>query len=41
MTIDADASGPMAFAYRMSVTDRTQALIYVAMLDALSDSVRA
>ncbi len=41
VTIDADASGPMAFAYRMSVTDRTQALIYVAMLDALSDSVRA
>jgi hypothetical protein len=41
VTIEASARGPMAFAYRMSVTDRTQALIYVAMLDALSDSVRA
>ena len=41
MTIDANARGPMAFTYRMSVTDRTQALIYVAMLDALSSSVRA
>ena len=41
VTIDAAAHGPMAFAYRMTVTDRTQALIYVAMLDALSDSVRA
>ena len=41
VTIDADARGPMAFTYRMSVTDRTQALIYVAMLDALSSSVRA
>jgi uncharacterized protein YndB with AHSA1/START domain len=41
VTIEAGAHGPMAFAYRMSVTDRTQALIYVAMLDALSDSVRA
>jgi uncharacterized protein YndB with AHSA1/START domain len=41
VTIEADARGPMAFAYKMSMTDRTQALIYVAMLDALSDSVRA
>ena len=41
VTIGADARGPMAFTYRMSVTDRTQALIYVAMLDALSSSVRA
>jgi uncharacterized protein YndB with AHSA1/START domain len=41
VTIDADARGPMAFTYKMTVTDRTQALIYVAMLDALSDSVRA
>ncbi len=41
VTIEAGAHGPMAFAYRMTVTDRTQALIYVAMLDALSDSVRA
>jgi Polyketide cyclase / dehydrase and lipid transport len=40
VTIDADSRGPLAFAYKMTVTDRTQALIYVAMLDALSDSVR-
>ena len=40
VTVEADAHGPMAFAYRMSVTDRTQALIYVAMLNALTDSVR-
>jgi hypothetical protein len=40
VTIEADAHGPMAFTYRMSVTDRTQALVYVAMLDALSESVR-
>ncbi len=41
VTIEAAAHGPMAFTYRMSVTDRTQALIYVAMLDALCDSLRA
>ena len=41
VTIEADAHGPMAFTYKMSVTDRTQALIYVAMLDALCDSLRA
>jgi uncharacterized protein YndB with AHSA1/START domain len=41
VTIDSDARGPMAFSYRLSVTDRTQALIFVAMLDALTDSVRA
>lgn len=40
VTIDADARGPLAFTYTMSMTDRTQALIYVAMLDALSDSAR-
>jgi uncharacterized protein YndB with AHSA1/START domain len=41
VTVEADARGALAFAYKMSMTDRTQALIYVAMLDALSDSVRA
>ena len=41
VTIEADAHGPLAFTYKMSVTDRTQALIYVAMLDALCDSLRA
>lgn len=40
LTIDADATGPLALTYKMSVTDRTQALIYVAMLDGLSDSFR-
>ena len=41
VTIEADATGPMAFAYRIGMTDKTQALIYVGMLDALTDSVRA
>jgi hypothetical protein len=40
LTIDADAQGRMAFTYRMTLTDKTQALIYVAMLNALTDSVR-
>jgi uncharacterized protein YndB with AHSA1/START domain len=41
VSIEADARGLMAFTYRMTVTDRTQALIYVAMLDALTESLRA
>ena len=41
VTIEADATGAMALAYRVGMTDRTQALIYVGMLDALTDSVRA
>ncbi len=41
VTIEAEATGPMAFAYLVGMTDRTQALIYVGMLDALTDSVRA
>ena len=41
LTIDARAEGPMAFTYRMTLTDRAQALIYVAMLDALTDNLRA
>jgi hypothetical protein len=40
VTIEAGATGAMAFAYRVGMTDRTQALIYVGMLDALTDSVR-
>jgi uncharacterized protein YndB with AHSA1/START domain len=40
ITIDADALGRMAFTYKMTLTDRTQALIYVAMLNALTDSLR-
>ena len=41
VTVESDAWGPMAFTYKMSVTDRAQALMFVAMLDALTDSVRA
>ena len=41
LTIDVRAEGPMAFTYRMTLTDRVQALIYVAMLDALTDTLRA
>ena len=41
VTLEAEATGAMAFAYRVGMTDRTQALIYVGMLDALTDSVRA
>lgn len=40
VTIHADSVGPMAFAYRMIMTDRTQAEIYAAMLDALVASLR-
>lgn len=40
MTIAAGAEGPFAMTYRMTMTDRTQALMYVAMLDALTDSFR-
>ena len=41
ITLESDSEGPMAFAYRLGMSDRTQALIYVGMLDALTDSVRA
>lgn len=40
ITIEATASGPMAFTYRMSVTDKSQALMYVAVLDALIATLR-
>lgn len=41
VTIEADAEGRLAFTYRMTLTDRVQALMYVGMLDALTDTVRA
>lgn len=41
MTIEADALGPLAFTYRIALSERIQALMYVAMLDALTDSLRA
>lgn len=41
VTVEADVAGRMAFTYRMTMSDRTQALMYVAMLDALTDSLRA
>lgn len=41
VTLEADAEGALAFAFKIGMTDRTQALIYVGMLDALTDSVRA
>jgi uncharacterized protein YndB with AHSA1/START domain len=41
VSIESDAAGPMAFTYRIAVSDRVQALMYVAMLDALTDSLRA
>ena len=40
MTIAADAHGGLAFTYKMTLTERAQADMYVAMLDALSASVR-
>lgn len=41
LTVSAGAQGLLAFAYRMTVTDRTQALMYVAMLNALTGRLRA
>jgi hypothetical protein len=39
LTVAADAHGGLAFAYKMTLTERAQADMYVAMLDALSASV--
>jgi hypothetical protein len=36
----AQSSGPMAFTYRMTMTDRTLALLYTRMLDALVEDLR-
>jgi uncharacterized protein YndB with AHSA1/START domain len=41
MTIAADAHGGLAFTYKMTLTERAQADMYVAMLDALSASLAA
>ena len=41
VTVESDVAGRMAFTYRIALSDRTQALMYVAMLDALTDSLRA
>lgn len=38
LTIAAESAGVLATMYRMTMTDRTQALIYVGMLDALRDT---
>lgn len=40
VTIEVGAEGPLAFAFQIGVSDRTQALMYVGMLDALTDTVR-
>jgi uncharacterized protein YndB with AHSA1/START domain len=40
ISIESDAAGPMAFTYRIALSERVQALMYVAMLDALTDSLR-
>lgn len=41
VTVEADVGGRMAFTYRIALGDKVQALMYVAMLDALTDSLRA
>jgi hypothetical protein len=41
ITLETGSEGRLAFAFRIGMSDRTQALIYVGMLDALTDSVRA
>jgi uncharacterized protein YndB with AHSA1/START domain len=40
ITVETLTLGPLAFAYRMAMTDRSEALIYVAVLDALTDTLR-
>jgi uncharacterized membrane protein len=36
----ADTTGPMALTYRMTMTDRTLAVLYTRMLDALVEDLR-
>jgi hypothetical protein len=36
----AETTGPMAFTYRMTMTDRTLAVLYTRMLDALVEDLR-
>jgi uncharacterized protein YndB with AHSA1/START domain len=40
VTLEAMSSGPLAITYRLSVSERTQALMYVAMLDALTERLQ-
>lgn len=39
--LTAESSGPLAVLYRMTLTDRTQATMYVGMLDSLVDTLKA
>jgi uncharacterized protein YndB with AHSA1/START domain len=41
VSIEADVAGVLALTYRIALGDKVQALMYVAMLDALTDSLRA
>lgn len=41
VSIESDATGPLAFTYRIALSERVQALMYVGMLDALTDAVRS
>lgn len=41
VSLECDVAGILAFTYRIALGDKVQALMYVAMLDALTDSVRA
>lgn len=41
VSLESDVAGSLGFTYRIALGDKVQALMYVAMLDALTDSVRA
>ena len=41
VSLESDVAGALGFTYRIALGDKVQALMYVAMLDALTDSVRA
>ena len=40
ITLDSRTSGPLSLTYRMTMTDRTLAIIYTRMLDALVEDLR-
>ncbi|MGD9570442.1 MAG: SRPBCC family protein [Thermoleophilia bacterium] len=40
VTLESDVAGGLAFTYRIALGDKVQALMYVGMLDALTDSLR-
>jgi hypothetical protein len=40
VTLVSEATGRLALTYRMTMPDKTQALLYAGMLDALTDSFR-